>query len=67
MKLLNPFLLFCLFLFLVPMAGHSQEFVYRPVNPAFGGNYLNYQWLLNSAQAQSPFEEEQPERDPFTR
>lgn len=45
----------------------AQEFVYRPVNPAFGGNYLNYQWMLSSAQAQSDFKEETPQRDAFTR
>ncbi|MFW5708003.1 MAG: curli production assembly/transport component CsgF [Bacteroidota bacterium] len=45
----------------------AQDFVYRPVNPAFGGNYLNYQWMLSSAQAQSDFKEETPERDPFSR
>ncbi len=45
----------------------AQEFVYRPINPAFGGNYLNYQWLLSSAQTQSEFKEETPVRDPYTR
>ncbi|WP_022834505.1 curli assembly protein CsgF [Salisaeta longa] len=34
----------------------AQELVYRPTNPAFGGSYLNYQWLLSSAQAQNAFE-----------
>jgi curli production assembly/transport component CsgF len=36
----------------------SQDFVYEPVNPAFGGNYLNYTWLLNSANAQNDYEED---------
>lgn len=31
----------------------AQDFVYQPQNPAFGGNYLNYQWMLSSAQAQN--------------
>ncbi|WP_375446136.1 curli production assembly/transport component CsgF [uncultured Fibrella sp.] len=31
---------------------HAQGLVYRPNNPAFGGNTFNYQWLLSSAQAQ---------------
>jgi len=26
--------------------------VYKPVNPAFGGDTFNYQWLLSSASAQ---------------
>lgn len=34
----------------------SQDLVYEPKNPAFGGNYLNYSWLLNSANAQNTFE-----------
>lgn len=36
----------------------SQDFVYEPVNPAFGGNnYYNYQMLLSSAQAQNLIKE----------
>lgn len=31
----------------------AQDFVYQPTNPAFGGNYLNYSWMLSSAQAQN--------------
>jgi curli production assembly/transport component CsgF len=30
----------------------AQGFVYRPNNPAFGGNTYNYSWMLSSAQAQ---------------
>ncbi|GET28613.1 curli production assembly protein CsgF [Prolixibacter sp. SD074] len=30
----------------------AQDFVYTPVNPAFGGNTYNYSWLMNSADAQ---------------
>jgi curli production assembly/transport component CsgF len=42
------------FVFIAFSAG--QDFVYQPVNPAFGGNYLNYSWLLQSANAQNTFE-----------
>ncbi len=35
----------------------AQDFVYQPKNPAFGGNYLNYSWLLNSAQSQNTIED----------
>lgn len=35
----------------------SQDLVYRPINPAFGGDTFNYQWLLSSAQAQNKFED----------
>ena len=31
----------------------SQDFVYKPVNPAFGGDTFNYNWLLSSASAQN--------------
>ena len=35
----------------------AQDFVYEPKNPAFGGSYLNYSWLLNSAQSQNKLED----------
>lgn len=31
----------------------GQELVYKPKNPAFGGDTFNYQWLLNSAESQN--------------
>lgn len=33
----------------------AQQFVYKPQNPAFGGDTFNYQWLLSSANAQNQF------------
>ncbi len=33
----------------------GQQFVYKPVNPAFGGDTFNYQWLLSSAASQNQF------------
>lgn len=30
----------------------AQQLVYTPVNPNFGGNTFNYQWMLSSAQVQ---------------
>lgn len=43
-----------LFLFLLcAVQGQAQDFTYQAKNPAFGGNYLNYSWLLNSANAQN--------------
>lgn len=30
---------------------HATELIYTPINPSFGGNPLNGNWLLNSAQA----------------
>ncbi len=30
----------------------AQDFVYKPTNPAFGGDTFNYNWLLSSASSQ---------------
>ncbi|MCK5278996.1 MAG: curli production assembly protein CsgF, partial [Cyclobacteriaceae bacterium] len=38
---------------LFQVATIAQDFVYQPVNPAFGGNPYNYSWLLGQAQAQN--------------
>ncbi len=35
----------------------GQQLTYTPINPAFGGNTFNYQWLLSSANAQNNFTE----------
>jgi len=46
----------------------AQQFVYQPKNPAFGGSYLNYSWLLQSAEAQKDTETGQTSsfmRNPF--
>lgn len=37
--------------------GFAQQLVYTPVNPAFGGDPFNYTWMLNSANAQNPFQD----------
>lgn len=39
------------------MSGFSQDLVFRFINPAFGGDSFNYQWLLSSAEAQNKFTE----------
>lgn len=49
----------------------SQAFVYKPKNPAFGGESFNYQWLLSSAESQNSFtapddSEELTELEEFT-
>lgn len=44
------FLLSCLFA--VCVTASAQDMVYRPKNPAFGGDTFNYNWLISSAQAQ---------------
>jgi curli production assembly/transport component CsgF len=56
-------------LFFMVVGLSAQNFVYQPINPAFGGNYLNYSWLLSSAQLQNKYEEkssqERTTRDPL--
>jgi len=65
-------LIYLLF-FLFTATVFSQQLVYTPVNPNFGGNTFNYQWLLSSANAQNPFEgqgsgrEERSELEDFQR
>jgi curli production assembly/transport component CsgF len=46
----------------------AQQFVYEPKNPAFGGFAANYQWLMQSAEAQKDYERERDlfSRDPLT-
>lgn len=36
----------------------AQDLVYKPKNPAFGGDTFGYQWLLSGADAQNDFQEE---------
>ncbi len=36
----------------------AQQFSYKPVNPAFGGDTFNYNWLLSSATSQNGHKEE---------
>lgn len=50
-------LIFILTFFAGIFLGKSQQLVYKPVNPAFGGDTFNYQWLLSSANAQNQFDE----------
>jgi curli production assembly/transport component CsgF len=57
MKKLRIAFLLLPFLFQVHVL--SQDLVYTPKNPAFGGNPYNYSWMLASAEAQNPFVEEE--------
>lgn len=45
-------------LFGVFVTSNAQDLVYKPRNPAFGGDTFNYQWLLSSAEAQNKFKED---------
>jgi len=33
--------------------GEAQDFVYKPINPAFGGDSYNYSWLISQAESQN--------------
>lgn len=43
----------------------GQQLVYTPINPAFGGNPMNYDWLVNSAQLQNPYKDNSSGLDSF--
>lgn len=53
-------LLFFIFLSSISFA---QELVYRPRNPAFGGDTFNYQWLLSSAESQNLYKDKATAKD----
>lgn len=56
---MKTFVLISLFIyFIAPNTLIAQQLNYKPVNPNFGGNYLNYSWLLSSANAQNPFDDQ---------
>ncbi|MFD1293819.1 curli production assembly/transport component CsgF [Lutibacter holmesii] len=44
--------------FSIPSLLYSQDIVYKPMNPFFGGDTFNYQQMLASANAQNSFEED---------
>ena len=67
---MNKLILILIGLLLGTLTTYAQDFVYRPTNPAFGGDTFNYQWLLNSATAQNGIsdpdaESGQRKRDPL--
>ncbi|CAM3604848.1 curli production assembly/transport component CsgF [Flavobacterium gelidilacus] len=44
----------------------AQDLVYKPKNPAFGGDTFNYQWLLSSAESQNKLKDDGIETDKKT-
>ncbi|TDE48467.1 curli production assembly/transport component CsgF [Flavobacterium sp. GT3P67] len=48
---------FLIGIMLVSLSLKAQGLVYKPINPAFGGDTFNYQWLLSSAESQKTFKE----------
>lgn len=57
---------FLVFLFSVSWGVCAQEFVYKPINPAFGGETFNYQWLLSSAESQNLYTDEDEQLEETT-
>ncbi len=49
-------LLLIVILTLFSISAIAQQLVYKPINPAFGGDTFNYQWLMSSASAQNQFD-----------
>lgn len=41
----------------------AQQFSYKALNPAFGGDTFNYNWLLSSANAQNGFTQPRAETE----
>lgn len=68
MKLLISFTIFLL----AVQSANAQGLIYKPKNPAFGGDTFNYQWLASSAESQNKFTDktifqvEQTELERFT-
>lgn len=50
-------IIFVITIFFISLSGFSQQLVYKPVNPAFGGDTFNHQWLLAAANAQNSFKD----------
>ncbi|WP_426092505.1 curli assembly protein CsgF [Flavobacterium sp. DSR3-2] len=49
--------LFSVTIILLALSVNAQDLVYKPKNPAFGGDTFNYQWLASSAESQNKFRE----------
>ncbi len=47
-----------LFMFVSAIGSMGQDLIYRPINPAFGGDPFNYQWMLSSAVEQNRFQDD---------
>ncbi len=52
--------------FFLSFALQAQDLVYKPKNPAFGGDTFNYQWLLSSAESQNKLKDDGIETDSKT-
>lgn len=52
-KFIKEFILLFIFFFYINIS--SQQLVYEPINPSFGGSPLNGNWMFSQAQAQNGF------------
>lgn len=53
--------------FMITGNTNAQSFVYRPINPSFGGSFYNYSGLLSSAEAQNIYKKNTPTSTGATR
>lgn len=53
-------ILFYISIILVSGQLYCQDLVYKPKNPAFGGDTFNYQWMLSSAESQNFYKDPTP-------
>lgn len=51
-------ILLLLLVFVFSFSVNAQDLVYKPKNPAFGGDTFNYQWLLSSAESQNKLKDD---------
>lgn len=59
-------IVFFIFVSIVPIAGSATELIYTPVNPSFGGNPLNGNYLLNNASAQNSKKDPKSDKSPYS-
>jgi curli production assembly/transport component CsgF len=59
-------LLFSLAILLFSLSVFAQDLVYKPRNPAFGGDTFNYQWMIGSAESQNKFKDKELQSDELT-
>jgi len=57
---------FFVFVAIVPVSGSATELIYTPVNPSFGGNPLNGNYLLNNASAQNSKKDPKSDKSPYS-
>ncbi|RMA57875.1 curli production assembly/transport component CsgF [Ulvibacter antarcticus] len=52
-------IVFCM----IAYTSFGQQLVYKAINPAFGGDTFNHQWLLAAANAQNSFKDPEAQDD----